>query len=257
MPLYFREYGERGRPPLLLLHGLFGSSSNWGSVARRLSEDYYLLVPDLMNHGRSPHDPAVSYPAMAADLIALLDQQGIGRIDLVGHSMGGKVVMELALSAPERVNHLVAVDISPVDYGQDFVAVFSGFAAVDPATLTTRNEADQRMAAHVPDAHVRAFLLQNLVADGDSWRWRINLQALQQGIRLISDFPQWDTVFEGRTLFLHGAESDYVNPDYHDEIRRLFPTSDIQAVSGAGHWTFADQPEEFIRQLKIFLANDD
>jgi len=260
MTLFLREYGEENRlsgPSILLLHGLFGSSANWGQVARKLAEGHHLLVPDLVNHGRSPHRTAISYPDMAADVVYLLDQFGIKQVDLVGHSMGGKVAMELALASPERVNRLVVVDIAPVHYGHDFSDVFAGFAAVDLLSLSSRKEADQRMAGYVADPQVRAYLLQNLQKEAGNWVWRLNLQALCENIDRITGFPHWDRAFEGKVLFLYGGLSDYVNAENQGEIRRLFPQAIIQSVPGAGHWVYAEQPVKFTQQLKEFLSSSD
>ena len=251
--LHYREYGTDGTA-IVLLHGLFGSSANWGAVARSLSVRHRVVVPDLRNHGRSPHVAEMDYPAMAADVAALCDAVGLDRPLIVGHSMGGKVAMCLALSRPQRVRGLGVVDIAPVAYDHDFGAILDGFEAVDPAHLETRAQADRRMAAHVPDPQVRAFLLQNLVRDADGWRWRLNLAALRAGMARITGFDcPGGAGYPGPAHFIHGERSDYLLPAYKPRIRELFPAATFCRVADAGHWVYAERPEGFMRCLRGLL----
>lgn len=241
---------------IILLHGLFGSSSNWGTVARHLGQDYRVLVPDLRNHGQSSHDDDCSYEAMVADVLHLLDAQGISAATLVGHSMGGKVAMHLALNHPQRVDGLVVVDMSPVRYAHDFADVVAAFRAVDLAAVRNRSDADTQMAAHISIAGVRAFLLQNLVKRSDVWSWRVNLDALAMEQKQITGFPsqRHDAVFERPSSFIHGELSDYVKPAYEPEIRRLFPAAALCSVAQAGHWVYAEQPQGFMTCLDDYLS---
>lgn len=256
LDLKFKTYGDAGRPTIVLLHGLFGAATNWGSVARTLSGDYHVIVPDLRNHGQSPHVPEHSYPAMAADVMALLDSCGLTQTILVGHSMGGKVAMYLALNHPERVERLAVVDISPVQYRHNFDAVFATFRAVDLARLQSRADADRQMAKGGLGDGVRAFLLQNLVKGPDAWHWRLNLDALEQSQATITGFPEHAGArYAGVTWFIHGALSDYVQPDYEEAIRRYFPNAVMCPVAGAGHWVYADQPLGFADCLQAFLTD--
>jgi len=254
--LNFRTYGDPGQPAIILLHGLFGSSANWGTVARQLSQKYQVLVPDLRNHGQSPHDPDSSYEAMVADVLRLLDVEGINEATLVGHSMGGKVAMHLALNHPERVSGLAVVDMSPVSYTHDFDDVVKGFHAVDLAAIRNRSDADAQMAASVSLAGVRAFLLQNLVKRPDGWAWRLNIDALAAAQAEITGFPSQaaDAVFERPVCFIHGELSDYVTPAHEAEIRRLFPAATLCPVAQAGHWVYAEQPQGFMDCLDAYLA---
>jgi pimeloyl-ACP methyl ester carboxylesterase len=260
LALHVREYGKpRSRRVLVLLHGLFGSSGNWGSVARRLEPRYRLLVPDLRNHGQSPHHPDNAYPAMAADVLRLLDDRDVAAATLVGHSMGGKVAMRLALSEPQRVSGLAVVDMAPVRYGHDFRAVLAGFHAVDLAHISSRADADAQMAPHVPGRAVRAFLLQNLARGPDGWAWRLNLSAIEAAQARITGFddPAPGARYEGPASFIHGTRSDYVTPSSHARIRALFPQADHCPVEDAGHWVYADQPQRFMDCLERFLARAD
>jgi esterase len=254
--LNFRTYGDPGQPAIILLHGLFGSSANWGTVARQLSQKYQVLVPDLRNHGQSPHDPDSSYEAMVADVLRLLDVEGINEATLVGHSMGGKVAMHLALNHPERVSGLAVVDMSPVSYTHDFDDVVQGFRAVDLAAVRNRSDADAQMASRVSFAGVRAFLLQNLVKRPDGWAWRLNIDALAAAQNEITGFPEQDAdaVFTRPVSFIYGELSDYVTPAYEPEIRRRFPAATLCPVVQAGHWVYAEQPQGFMDCLDAYLG---
>jgi esterase len=253
--LHTRSYGEAGQPALVLLHGLFGSSANWGSIARQLANRYQVLVPDLRNHGQSPHVPEHDYPAMADDLRGLLRERSLDGAIFIGHSMGGKVAMQLALSDPQRVRGLAVVDMSPVAYAHDFAAVLSGFDAVDLAAVKDRADADRQLAAHVPASGVRAFLMQNLVRRDDRWQWRLNLAALRNAQAQITGFPEpaAGSRYPGPTAFIHGELSDYLRPSHHPTIERLFPNVRFCRVAEAGHWVYADRPQAFMACLDAFL----
>jgi pimeloyl-ACP methyl ester carboxylesterase len=237
------------------LHGLFGSSANWGTVARHLSPNYRVLVPDLRNHGQSPHDPENSYDVMVADVLGLLDTLGITAATLVGHSMGGKVAMHLALNHPQRVMGLAVVDMSPVSYTHSFDDVLAGFRAVDLAAIRNRADADVQMAPSIGIAEVRSFLLQNLVKRPDGWGWRLNLDALAAAQSEILGFPPQTerASFKRPASFIYGELSDYVKSAYEPEIRLLFPAATLCPVAGAGHWVYAEQPRGFMACLDNYL----
>lgn len=253
LPLHFREYGDGGEA-LVLLHGLFGSSVNWGSIARSLSSDYRVLVPDLRNHGQSPHAPQMGYPEMVADMLALLDRLGIPDCLLVGHSMGGKVAMHLALQQPQRIRGVAVVDIAPIAYQHDFGAILDALDSIDLSSLQDRAEADQSLAATIPEQGVRAFLLQNLVRIESGWAWRINLPALREGMSEITGFERpVGLSYRGPAHFIFGERSDYLQPDAEDVIREVFPQATFCPVADAGHWVYAEQREGFMRCLESFL----
>lgn len=252
--LHFREYGEADRPPLMLLHGLFGVSTNWLSVVKRLQVDYRLILPDLRNHGRSPQHPAMDYPAMAGDLLALLDRLGLDSVSLLGHSMGGKAAMWLSLIQPERIARLVVADIAPVGYPLHFGSIFHGLEALPLAQLDDRGSADRQLAQWVPERAIRQYLLQNLVKHSAGWRWRCNLPVLSRHREILADFPPADGLsYAGEALFLYGERSDYVQPPYREAITRLFPHARLRMLHGAGHWLYAEQPEAFSRAVMGFL----
>lgn len=262
LPLFRRSYGDPASlaTPILLIHGLFGSAVNWHPIVSRLhtllGADRRLIVPDLRNHGQSPHDPILSYEAMAEDLIGLLDQLGIARAALVGHSLGGKVAMWLALNWPERVAALAVVDIAPVTYPARFGREIAALQKLDLRTLDSRRDADARLVAAIPGAMMRGFLLQNLRKTEAGWSWRINLAALQGAMAGLGTFPNAQgRQFPDPTAFIHGSNSDYVTAAQLPLIRALFPRAELIAIPGAGHWVHADQPEACARALADVLAD--
>lgn len=242
-----------GAPPLLIIHGLFGSARNWNVISKRLATGRQVIAVDQRNHGDSawaaPHD----YPAMAGDLAELIDSLG-GRADVLGHSMGGKAAMVLALTRPGRVNRLIVADIAPLAYDHDQTGYIRAMRGLDLTGLVSRGEADRRLAAAVPDAGVRAFLLQSLDLKADPPRWKLNLDQLEADMAGIIGFPEMQGRFDGPTLFLRGALSAYVPPAAEARIHALFPAARIETLEGAGHWLHADRPREFEAAVAAFLA---
>jgi pimeloyl-ACP methyl ester carboxylesterase len=253
LALNVREAGAGS--PVVLLHGLFGQAGNFGAIARRLAERHRVLALDLRNHGASPHATPMSYPAMAADVIATLDSLRVGAAALVGHSMGGKVAMAVAQEAPDRVTGLCVVDIAPRAYPAAFGVYAMAMAAIPLRRGLTRSEADAAMAESVPQPAVRAFLLQNLRTDTDPPSWRINLPVVAAALPDISAWvPPATPAYPGPTLFLAGARSDYITPDDAPAIHARFPQARIESVPGAGHWVHAEAGEAFLSALVPFLA---
>lgn len=262
--LHVRDYGggpEGGAAPLVLVHGLFGSGINWHGIARRLEADApnarTILVPDLRNHGDSPWGAPMDYPAMAADLDALLAERGIERAHLVGHSMGGKAAMWLALSNPDRVASLTVADIAPITYPSRFRSMIDALRGLRLEAVGDRSEADRRLSEVIPSPAVRGYLLQNLVIQsGRPPRWRVNLDLIADSMDAILGFPEAaGRQFPGPALFLYGSRSDYVSGEALGTIRRLFPLARLRAIPNAGHWIYADQPEAFVAALKGFIGS--
>lgn len=257
VPLHYTERapGEPDAPSLLLLHGLYGSSGNLNRFVRRFGERARTVAPDLRNHGRSPHHETMTYPAMAGDVLALMDQLGIERATVLGHSMGGKAAMVLALTHPDRVEALIAADIVPVAYDHGHATVISAMQQVDPAACTSRSEVDQALAQWIDDAGVRQFLLTNLrpADDGNGYAWRIPLHILSRSVQTIEGFPEIEGIYNGPVHFLYGARSDYVIPEQHraQSVAR-FPHGRFEAVPDAGHWLHAEQPEAFANAVEAF-----
>lgn len=240
--------------PLLLVHGLFGSATNWRGIARRLGEQRRALAVDLRNHGRSPHHPAMDYPHMAQDLDAFIACLDAGPVDVLGHSMGGKAAMLLALTRPDRIRRLVVVDIAPVGYGHSHADLVSAMQKVDLAGIKSRTEADRQLQSAVPETGVRLFLLQNLALAQGRYHWRLNLAALAEHMRDIIGFPDvGSSTFSGPTLFINGERSDYILPEHRDLIHRYFPAACFETIAGAGHWVHADQPDALIDSVLDFL----
>lgn len=233
--------------PLLIVHGLFGSARNWGAIAKRLSDRREVVAVDMRNHGESAWRDSHSYEDMAADLAGLLTRP----TDVLGHSMGGKAAMLLALTQPENVGKLVVADIAPVAYGHTQMPLIEAMRAVDLSKVETRRDADEQLAVHVAEPGVRAFLLQSL--DVKERRWRLNLDVLARDMERVLSFPDVDGRFEGPALFLTGAESDYVRAEHRDHIRAMFPKARFAKLPGAGHWLHADRPREFEEAVRVFL----
>ncbi len=233
--------------PLLIAHGLYGSARNWGVIARRLSDTRPVVAVDMRNHGESPWADRQGYPEMADDLAGAID----GRWDVLGHSMGGKAAMVLALTRPEKVRRLVVADIAPVAYGHSQQKYIDAMRAVDLSGVETRGDADRQLRELVPEDGVRAFLLQSLDVKGR--RWRLNLDVLSAEMGRIVGFPEVEGRFVGPALFLSGDESDYVRPEHRDRIRALFPAARFAKIPGAGHWLHAEKPREFEAAVRVFL----
>ncbi|ROR35040.1 alpha/beta fold hydrolase [Inmirania thermothiophila] len=254
--LAYQELGDPGAPALVILHGLFGSGRNWRSVGQRLARGRRVVLADARNHGASPRAPGMDYRAQAADVERLMDRLGIGRAALLGHSMGGKTAMTLALTRPERVERLVVADIAPVRYGHSFEDLLAAMESLDLGHLGSRREADAGLAAHIGDAALRAFLLTNLDGRPGQWRWRVDLPAIHAALPQLLDFPAVmpGRPYPGPALFVAGGASHYVRPEHEARIRALFPQARIARIEGAGHWLHAERPEAFLALVEPFLA---
>ncbi len=268
MKLFFRKYGEAG-PPLVIVHGLYGSGDNWITVARELSSAFEVYVLDQRNHGRSPHSGTHDYLCLRDDLREFMDTQGIRRAVLVGHSMGGKAAMSFAMAWPERVQSLISVDIAPRAYHE--LAVDSRAAAnhgkmidamleLDLSGIESREEADQALSLQIGSDRVRRFLLKNLQRQRDGqYRWRINLRALRDNLDLIMDgLDAGKAIADGGitgfpALFIAGANSDYIRAEDHALIRSIFPVADFVTIPNSGHWVHAEQPALLVKTIKYFL----
>jgi len=242
-------------PPLLIVHGLFGSARNWGAIAKRMSDSRAVIAVDMRNHAGSFWSDLHDYPAMAADLAEVIEAEG-HPMDICGHSMGGKAAMWLALTRPDLVNRLVVADIAPVAYAHTQSHLIKAMRGLDLTDLTARSEADRRLAKAIDDAQVRAFLLQSLDLKAEPPRWRLNLDALERAMPDITGWPDTTGLspYTGSTLFLTGAESPYVRPEARDVIRALFPKARMAKIPGAGHWLHAEKPREFEAALRVFLS---
>lgn len=248
--LFFRDFGGAGLPPLILLHGLLGSSRNWQTTGADLTSKHHVFALDLRNHGRSPHDPEMSYPAMVSDVLTWMDSNGFAEATLMGHSMGGKVAMLLACRHPERVRRLIVVDIAPKNYlSTAHRGEFAAMNELDLRGLTSRGEAEMRFEARVPDWAMRKFLTTNLDrADDGSWRWAVNLPVLTETLPELerSSLDEGDR-FAGPTHFITGGKSGYVHTDDWPRIIRHFPEARLTVIADSGHNPHMETRADFVR----------
>lgn len=239
-----------GAPPLLIAHGLYGSGRNWGVIAKRLSDERQVVAVDMRNHGNSPWMARHRYIDMAEDLAEVIAHFG-GTADVLGHSMGGKAAMVLALNHGDMVRRLVVGDVAPVAYGHTQIQFIEAMRAVDLSKVEKRSDAEAQLAALGVDRALQSFFTQSL--DLKDKRWRLNLDVLAQEMPEILSFPDISGHWDGPALFLTGSESDYVRPDYRPRIMQLFPHARFAKLSGAGHWLHADKPREFEATVRAFL----
>ena len=256
MKLYSRQQGQGIN--IISVHGLFGSQENLGGINRRLVDFFCVHGLDVRNHGRSPQSASMLYSEMAADLIEYMDEQGIEKACLLGHSMGGKIVMETALHYPERVGKVAVLDIAPVTYTQRrHDNVFSGLKALNLDALKKRSEADAGLAHYIPETAIRQFLLKNLFRNSEGeFDWRMNLTVIEQSYASILSGQHADKPFSGEVLFLKGGESDYILPEYRDDVLRLFPNASLRSIHGTGHWLHADKPDLVASTLIRFFRDE-
>jgi esterase len=238
-----------GADTLLIAHGLFGSARNWGVLSKRLATNQQVVAVDMRNHGSSPWVDTQTYTDMAADLAGEIQ----GTADVLGHSMGGKAAMILALTHPEKVARLIIADIAPFAYSHTQMHLVKAMQAVDLTTVSSRKEVDAALADQVPEAAVRAFLLQSLDMKGAAPKWMLNLDVLASEMPKILGFPDIDGRFDGQVLFLRGGASDYVRPEHHARILELFPNTQFRQIPDAGHWLHAEKPREFENEIRAFL----
>ena len=256
MPLELAAVEFGSGPPVAILHGLFGSGRNWRSVAQHLGARHRVLTFDLRNHGASPWADQMSYGEMVEDLRASLRARGIAHAALLGHSMGGKLAMLMALLHPGEVDRLVIVDIAPAANPPNLLAYIRALRSVDLRGVTRRAEVDTRLVGAVPDPAERAFLLQNLVIDENAAHWRLNFEAIEHGFPQIVGFPDLPAgiTYPGPALFVGGARSSYIDPEQEPGIRRLFRQARLIRIERAGHWVHAEQPQAFLQAVAPFLS---
>ena len=239
---------QNGRPKLLIVHGLYGSARNWGIISKRLSDIRDVSAVDMRNHGYSPWFESHTYHDMANDLAEVVSNMG-GPVDVIGHSMGGKAAMMLALTRPEMVNKLIVADIAPVAYSHNPVENILAMRKVDLAKIERRSDALEQLTGL--DQGLAEFFLQSL--DMKEKRWRLNLDILEKHMSDIVGWPNPDGTFMGETLFLSGALSNYVEPNHKMIIKDLFPKARFARLNGAGHWLHAEKPREFEAAVRAFL----
>jgi pimeloyl-ACP methyl ester carboxylesterase len=264
MKLFYRKYGNG--PALVILHGLYGSSDNWVTIAKKLSDSFTVYLPDQRNHGQSPHSEIHDYDSMRDDLFELVNDLNLRKFFLAGHSMGGKTAISFALKWPERLNGLLIADISPFTYENDGHSAYSQHSGILNAILsldlhkvTTRNEAEELLKKKIHSEKERGLILKNLQRTNEnSFIWKLNaasllfnLNKIMEGVERQTNYSQQITGFP--VIFLKGGDSDYIPPNDFKAIRHVFPAADIIEVPGAGHWIQVDKPDEVVRYLKELI----
>lgn len=257
LKLHTDRIGTSGSP-VVILHGLLGSSRNWHSLAQRLSESHAVITVDLRNHGQSPHGEDMDYPHLLADVCAVIQSQHAS-VHLVGHSLGGKVAMALALTHPELLRTLTIVDIAPVAYRDRYTPILRALRSINLESVSSRNSVDQALSSFIPEPEMRQFLLMNLASSPRGYRWRVNLDALQRALPHLLSFPDslHTVCFTKPALFIAGARSDYIRPHHHSIIWHLFPKARLEVIEDAGHWPQVENPTRFAARLLQFLRDYD
>jgi esterase len=252
MKLFFRELGQG--QPMVILHGIFGSSDNWLPQAKLFSEHYRVFTLDQRNHGQSPHDDAFDYPVMVADLLEFLDDHQLNNPIIIGHSMGGKVAMNFALAHPDKLQKLIVVDIAPRLYNLEHYVIIDGLKAIPIDQVTSRKEADEALAPFVPEPDVRLFLLKNLNRKPEGgFSWKLNLPVIDKNLSKIGFGLAYQGKFEKPTLFIRGGKSKYVRDEDIARIKQVFPMAELETMD-TGHWVQAERPKEFVDVVETWLS---
>ncbi|QCK13393.1 alpha/beta fold hydrolase [Mangrovivirga cuniculi] len=256
MNLFYREYGS-GDNTLVILHGLFGSSDNWMSIAKTLEDEFHIYAIDQRNHGQSPHSDEWNYEVMAQDISEFIDEHIGHSTAVLGHSMGGKVAMTLAMQHPEKVKKLLVADIAPRHYPVHHRQILDGLLKVDKSNPSSRKEADDVLSDYISEKSIRMFLLKNLGrGDDKKLKWKINLQVIDDNIEEVGKSQEELEPTNVPTLFVGGEKSDYIRDEDKDLIKELFPESNVIQLKNAGHWLHAEQPESFTTVIKDFMNYD-
>jgi esterase len=255
MPLELNSEISGSGVPLVILHGLFGSATNWRSVARSLATDHEVHALDLRNHGASPWADTMSYAEMADDVRHYFEQHGLTSVTLMGHSMGGKTAMALALAYPESLEQLIVVDIAPRSYHDALSSYAQAMRSVDLMAAASRSDVQRQLQTLLPDASVAPFLVQNLVQRNEHFDWRINLAAITSAMQTLVDFPAAVQTrrFNKPTTVIAGALSDYVPGGDASVFAPMFPNLAVETIEGAGHWVHAEKPQEFVQAVRRAL----
>ena len=251
MNLHFKELGQ-GKP-LILLHGLFGSCDNWLGVAPKLASAFHLYLMDLRNHGLSPHSDVMDYAQMAGDITEFFHARPLDHAHVLGHSLGGKVAMQFALTYPSLVDKLIVVDIAPRKYAPEHQPIFKALLALDLKQFHSRSQIEDALAPAIPDLTLRRFLLKNIRHDGPVYKWRIPLESLFANYPRLCEAIALTKPFEGPALFLRGGQSPYISEADAPGIRKLFPQAAMGTIARARHWVHADAPDEFAQAVLEFL----
>ena len=255
--LYSRKVGENG-PDFVVLHGLFGSGKNWRSFAGSLEEDFQVWTLDARNHGDSPHADSMSYQQMAEDVARFFAENELENVILLGHSMGGKTAMQLALQFPDRIAALIVVDIAPVcyDHLHKQLKLIEAMQELHLAAEMSRSEIEKKLALKIPEKRLLSFLMTNLNRQNGQFQWRIGLEQIAAGMQELLNYPELKSVFKGPVQFIGGENSAYLKFEYHALIRKYFPESRITMLENCGHWLHVEQPAAFQKTVNEFLQDN-
>ncbi len=251
--IHAKQYGQTGKH-LIILHGLFGNSDNWHSIAQKLSETYQIHCLDLPNHGQSSNLSIATYANMSDAIIKWMNQNNIEQSYLLGHSMGGKVAMQIASHTPERILKLIIADISPVDYAPSHLEIFEGLKSINLTSIESRSDADKQLEKYVNDINIRRFLMKNLIKSEGIFHWRIALDYLFDNYQTLLKSPTLQEKYPLPTLFIKGELSDYILPEHREQIIQFFPNADVKVIQGTGHWLHAEKPIPFTSIIKRFCT---
>jgi len=255
MKLFYRHYGEG--QPLIIMHGIFGISDNWVTIGRKLAEKFSVYILDLRNHGQSPHSDTFNYIAMMEDLQEFIEDHQLENPILIGHSMGGKVAMHYSLEYPDDVNSLVVVDISMRKYPHrsNHISMIEAMLAVDFDKVEKREDVEEQLAKAIPSKPIRLFVMKNLErTQANHFKWRINLQALNDNISHVFEGVEHPGIYENPALFIRGGRSDYISDEDMDKIWQHFPGATLKTIKGASHWIHAEAPDELCAMLSDFTG---
>lgn len=253
MQLHYKKIGDNGSS-LLILHGLLGSLDNWHSIAKQLSDKHQVYIIDQRNHGSSPHDDAIDYEILAQDIVDFCAQHQINKTNVLGHSMGGKVAMLLALLHPQLIDKLIVADIAPTYYDGGHETILFAMAEAPLKSAQKREEVELFLQPRIQEFSVRQFILKNLTRDVEGkFIWKCNFEALIKNYRKLMDFPIIPASFLGETYFLKGEKSNYINQDNWDACDSYFPNNKMYEIKNAGHWLHADNPTQFVEKVSEIL----
>ena len=249
--LNYMTFGDEKSPPVMIVHGLYGSGRNWGVIAKRLSDQFFVITVDLRNHGDSPWLDTHNYHVMADDLVEVINSLNI-KPNIIGHSMGGKAAMVLALKRPNLVRNLIIADIAPVKYEHDQSQFIEAMQKVDLSKVEKRSDATLALSKFVEDKSLQNFFTQSL--DIKAKRWKLNLKVLRSEMSEILSFPKIESEFSGHSLFLKGEKSDYIKLEHRKLIKSLFTKARFATFKEAGHWLHAEKPREFESAARLFFS---
>lgn len=249
--LNYKTFGEG--EPLIILHGLFGSLDNWQTIGKKWAENYQVVLVDLPNHGKSPHTDSFSYDQMAQAVADLINELGFEKVNMLGHSMGGKTTMNFSVNFPHLLDKIIIVDIAPKAYPPHHQQILEGLFSFNPSEIENRREADEAMGEVIKDAGIRMFLLKNLARNDNGFEWKMNLDLLSKAVNDVIDDNPFPYPVHLPTLFIRGEKSNYILESDFDDIKLRYPQAQIVTIKGAGHWVHAEKPEELYQTVLEFL----